>query len=55
VAGLELSDETIRHIRAHVGLVFQDPDDQLFSPTCVRRRGFRSLYMDLPEEEVLPG
>jgi cobalt/nickel transport system ATP-binding protein len=53
VAGLELSDETIRHIRAHVGLVFQDPDDQLFSPTVFDDVAFGPLYMDLPEEEVL--
>ena len=33
VAGLPLGDETLREIRRRVGLVFQDPDDQLFMPT----------------------
>lgn len=33
VAGLELSDETLFEVRRRVGLVFQDPDDQLFMPT----------------------
>ena len=53
VAGLPLSDDTLRHIRAHVGLVFQDPDDQLFSPTVFDDVAFGPIYMDLPEEEVL--
>ena len=33
VDGLELTDETVREVRARVGFVFQDPDDQLFMPT----------------------
>jgi cobalt/nickel transport system ATP-binding protein len=33
VAGLEVSDESIMEVRRRVGLVFQDPDDQLFMPT----------------------
>ncbi len=33
VAGLELADETLLEVRRRVGLVFQDPDDQLFMPT----------------------
>lgn len=33
VAGLELTDETVFEVRRRVGLVFQDPDDQLFMPT----------------------
>jgi energy-coupling factor transporter ATP-binding protein EcfA2 len=33
VAGMQVSNETIGRVRAEVGLVFQDPDDQLFSPT----------------------
>jgi cobalt/nickel transport system ATP-binding protein len=33
VGGLELSDATVMEIRRRVGLVFQDPDDQLFMPT----------------------
>jgi cobalt/nickel transport system ATP-binding protein len=33
VAGLALGTETVREIRRRVGMVFQDPDDQLFMPT----------------------
>jgi cobalt transport protein ATP-binding subunit len=33
VGGLQVRRETLREIRRRVGLVFQDPDDQLFMPT----------------------
>ena len=33
VAGLDVSDEAAMEVRRRVGLVFQDPDDQLFMPT----------------------
>ncbi len=33
VSGLELTRDTVREIRRRVGIVFQDPDDQLFMPT----------------------
>jgi cobalt transport protein ATP-binding subunit len=33
VAGLPVSRENLREIRRRVGIVFQDPDDQLFMPT----------------------
>jgi cobalt transport protein ATP-binding subunit len=33
VAGLPVTNENLREIRRRVGLVFQDPDDQLFMPT----------------------
>ncbi len=33
VAGLPVDDEHMKEIRRRVGLVFQDPDDQLFMPT----------------------
>jgi cobalt/nickel transport system ATP-binding protein len=33
VNGVRVSKETARDIRARVGLVFQDPDDQLFMPS----------------------
>ncbi|MGQ9667553.1 MAG: energy-coupling factor ABC transporter ATP-binding protein [Anaerolineae bacterium] len=52
VAGLELTPKTLRQVRARVGLVFQDPDDQLFSPTVFEDVAFGPLHMGLPEEEV---
>ena len=33
VAGLPITDDNLREIRRRVGVVFQDPDDQLFMPT----------------------
>jgi cobalt/nickel transport system ATP-binding protein len=33
VAGIPLDDEHAKEIRRRVGIVFQDPDDQLFMPT----------------------
>ncbi len=33
VAGLPVSKSTLREVRRRVGIVFQDPDDQLFMPT----------------------
>lgn len=53
VAGLPVGDKTVRAVRARVGLVFQDPDDQLFSPTVLDDVAFGPLHMGLPEGEVL--
>jgi cobalt/nickel transport system ATP-binding protein len=39
-------------IRAMVGLVFQNPDDQLFSPTVFEDVAFGPLHMGLPRDEV---
>jgi len=33
VAGLPLTKQALREVRRRVGIVFQDPDDQLFMPT----------------------
>ncbi len=52
VDGLVLSDETVRAIRSKVGLVFQDPDDQLFMTTVYDDVAFGPLNMGLPAEEV---
>ena len=52
VCGKELTDDSLRQIRALVGLVFQDPDDQLFSQSVYEDVAFGPLYMDLPKEEL---
>ena len=52
IAGLEINKENLPMIRALVGLVFQNPDDQLFSPTVFDDVAFGPLHMGLPEEEV---
>jgi cobalt/nickel transport system ATP-binding protein len=33
VEGIHLAPDTLREVRRRIGLVFQDPDDQLFMPT----------------------
>lgn len=52
VAGLPLTKTNLPVIRAKVGLVFQNPDDQLFSPTVFEDVAFGPLHMGLPEAEV---
>jgi cobalt transport protein ATP-binding subunit len=50
---LDLQDgKGISRIRAMVGLVFQDPDDQLFSTTVYEDVAFGPIYMGLPQQEV---
>jgi cobalt/nickel transport system ATP-binding protein len=41
-----------RELRAVVGLVFQDPDDQLFMPTVAEDVAFGPLNLGLEREEV---
>ncbi len=52
VGGLSLTKEHLPLIRGKVGMVFQNPDDQLFSPTVFDDVAFGPLHMGLPEEEV---
>lgn len=52
ISGLALSDDTVRRIRALVGVVFQNPDDQLFSPTVYDDVAYGPLYMGLPQDEI---
>jgi cobalt transport protein ATP-binding subunit len=52
VAGTAVHKATLPQVRALVGLVFQDPDDQLFSPTVFDDVAFGPLHMGLPEPEV---
>jgi cobalt/nickel transport system ATP-binding protein len=52
VAGLPVIKPNLPVIRAKVGLVFQNPDDQLFSPTVFEDVAFGPLHMGLPEVEV---
>jgi cobalt/nickel transport system ATP-binding protein len=52
VCGTPVKKETLGKVRAAVGLVFQHPDDQLFSPTVFEDVAFGPLHMGLPEAEV---
>ena len=49
---LVVSRETVRRVRALVGLVFQDPDDQLFSPTVFEDVAFGPLHMGVDHGEI---
>ncbi len=52
VAGLPVVKANFPVIRAKVGMVFQNPDDQLFSPTVFEDVAFGPLHMGYPEAEV---
>ena len=52
VCGLEVNDENLGKIRAAVGLVFQDPDDQLFMHSVYEDVAFGPLYMGLQTDEI---
>lgn len=52
VGGRALADDTVRDIRAKVGMVFQDPDDQLFMTTLYDDVAFGPLNMGLSRPTV---
>jgi len=52
VLGQKLNEDTLRGIRARVGLVFQNPDDQLFSPTVFDDVAFGPINMGLSAAAV---
>lgn len=52
VAGLELDDANLSEIRRRVGLVFQDPNDQLFMPTVREDVAFGPANLGLTGEEL---
>lgn len=52
IAGLPVIAQNLPRIRALVGLVFDDPDDQLFSPTVYEDVAFGPLHMGYDEAEV---
>jgi cobalt/nickel transport system ATP-binding protein len=52
VAGTTLENRTLPELRRRVGLVFQDPDDQLFMPTVREDVGFGPANLGLRGEEL---
>jgi len=52
VAGLDVNDKNLGKIRGSVGLVFQTPDDQLFSPTVFDDVAYGPIYQGLSEQDV---
>lgn len=47
IGGVTVSEESARDVRRRVGLVFQDPDDQLFLPTLLDDVAFGLLNQGL--------
>ncbi|MGY1636400.1 energy-coupling factor ABC transporter ATP-binding protein [Geodermatophilus sp. SYSU D00742] len=52
VAGLPVDRRHLQEVRRRVGIVFQDPDDQLFMPTVGEDVAFGPRNLGLPEAEV---
>jgi cobalt/nickel transport system ATP-binding protein len=52
VAGLVVSDDSALEVRRRVGLVFQDPDDQLFMPTVGEDVAFGPANFGVEGEEL---
>ena len=52
ICGAEINKASLGRIRAMVGVVFQSPDDQLFSPTVFDDVAFGPIYQGLPANEV---
>ena len=52
VLGRSVDDKNLRWVRNKVGLVFQNPDDQLFSPTVFEDVAFGPINMGYTEAEV---
>jgi len=52
IGGLPVTRKTLAHVRRTVGLVFQDPDDQLFMPLVFDDVAFGPLNLGLSPEEV---
>jgi cobalt/nickel transport system ATP-binding protein len=52
IGGFPLNKETLSYVRRTVGMIFQDPDDQLFMPIVYDDVAFGPLNLGLPPAEV---
>jgi len=52
ISGIPVRRSTLQEIRRRVGLVFQDPDDQLFMPTVAQDVAFGPANFGLRGEEL---
>jgi cobalt/nickel transport system ATP-binding protein len=50
--GIQLTKKTVNEVRKQIGLVFQNPDDQLFMPLIYDDIAFGCRNFSLPEDEV---
>ncbi|MDI3539014.1 MAG: cobalt/nickel transport system ATP-binding protein [Methanolobus sp.] len=52
IDGQEITRKNIKQVRQTVGMVFQNPDDQILAPTVEQDVAFGPMNMGLPVEEV---
>jgi cobalt/nickel transport system ATP-binding protein len=52
LCGLPVKKETLTEVRQKIGIVFQDPDDQLFMPTVLEDVAFGPLNLGATAEEA---
>jgi cobalt/nickel transport system ATP-binding protein len=52
IGDIPLTKKTLPEVRRTVGMVFQDPDDQLFMPTVYEDVAFGPYNLGLPKDEV---
>ncbi len=52
ILGLDMKNENLPQIRSKVGLVFQDPENQLFMPTVFDDISFGPINMGLAKNDV---
>ncbi|MGQ9610923.1 MAG: energy-coupling factor ABC transporter ATP-binding protein [bacterium] len=52
ILDMDLNDKNLKKIRSKVGIVFQDPDNQLFMPTVFEDVAYGPLNMDMKKDEV---
>ncbi len=52
IKGEPITGKNILEVRKTVGLVFQDPDDQIFAPTVKQDVAFGPMNLGLPEDEI---
>lgn len=52
INGMEINKKNLGSIRAFVGVVFQDPDDQLFSPTVFEDVAYGPVHQGFDKQAV---
>jgi len=52
IMGMNLVSSNLREIRKQVGLLFQDPNDQLFCPTVYEDIAFGPMNLSVPPTEI---
>ncbi|MEK6646720.1 MAG: ABC transporter ATP-binding protein, partial [Candidatus Firestonebacteria bacterium] len=53
ILDFKVEEKNLPEIRSKVGLVFQDPDNQLFMPSVFDDVAFGPINMKLPKEEIV--